>query len=203
MLNIAIFGAPGVGKGTQSALIEKKYNLVHISTGDILREETSKGTELGLKAKSYMEQGQLIPDDLIIGMLEKKVDENINAEGILYDGFPRTVKQAEALDVMFEKKGLKLDTFLCLTADHDTLVARLLNRAKDSGRADDADVNVIENRIKEVYKANVDLKNKVDEDHKNAVECRNLLIQAVKEIQEDELKYLEGIRELKASSKEA
>ncbi|MBO4771952.1 MAG: adenylate kinase [Bacteroidales bacterium] len=148
MLNIAIFGAPGVGKGTQSALIEKKYNLVHISTGDILREETSKGTELGLKAKSYMEQGQLIPDDLIIGMLEKKVDENINAEGILYDGFPRTVKQAEALDVMFEKKGLKLDTFLCLTADHDTLVARLLNRAKDSGRADDADVNVIENRIK-------------------------------------------------------
>lgn len=148
MLNIAIFGAPGVGKGTQSALIEKKYNLVHISTGDILREETSKGTELGLKATSYMEQGQLIPDDLIIGMLEKKVDENINAEGILYDGFPRTVKQAEALDVMFEKKGLKLDTFLCLTADHDTLVARLLNRAKDSGRADDADVNVIENRIK-------------------------------------------------------
>ena len=148
MLNIAIFGAPGVGKGTQSALIEKKYNLVHISTGDILREETSKSTELGLKAKSYMEQGQLIPDDLIIGMLEKKVDENINAEGILYDGFPRTVKQAEALDVMFEKKGLKLDTFLCLTADHDTLVARLLNRAKDSGRADDADVNVIENRIK-------------------------------------------------------
>jgi adenylate kinase len=148
MLNIAIFGAPGVGKGTQSALIEKKYNLVHISTGDILREETSKGTELGLKAKSYMEQGQLIPDDLIINMLEKKVDENINAEGILYDGFPRTVKQAEALDVMFEKKGLKLDTFLCLTADHDTLVARLLNRAKDSGRADDADVNVIENRIK-------------------------------------------------------
>ena len=148
MLNIAIFGAPGVGKGTQSALIEKKYNLVHISTGDILREETSKGTELGLKAKSYMEQGQLIPDDLIINMLEKKVDENINAEGILYDGFPRTVKQAEALDVMFEKKGLKLDTFLCLTADHDTLVVRLLNRAKDSGRADDADVNVIENRIK-------------------------------------------------------
>jgi len=137
-----------VGKGTQSALIEKKYNLVHISTGDILREETSKGTELGIKAKAYMEKGQLIPDELIINMLEKKVDENINAEGILYDGFPRTVKQAEALDEMFEKKGLKLDTFLCLNADHDTLVARLLNRAKDSGRADDADVNVIENRIK-------------------------------------------------------
>ena len=148
MLNIAIFGAPGVGKGTQSALIEKKYNLVHISTGDILREETSKGTELGVKAKSYMDKGQLIPDELIINMLEKKVDENINAEGILYDGFPRTVKQAEALDEMFSKKGLKLDTFLCLTADHDTLVERLLNRAKDSGRADDADVNVIENRIK-------------------------------------------------------
>ena len=148
MLNIAIFGAPGVGKGTQSALIEKKYNLVHISTGDILREEVSKGSELGLKAKSFMDNGQLIPDELIINILEKKVDENINAEGILYDGFPRTVKQAEALDVMFEKKGLKLDTFLCLTADHDTLVARLLNRAKDSGRADDADVNVIENRIK-------------------------------------------------------
>lgn len=148
MLNIAIFGAPGVGKGTQSALIEKKYNLVHISTGDILREEVSKGSELGQKAKSFMDNGQLIPDELIINILEKKVDENINAEGILYDGFPRTVKQAEALDVMFEKKGLKLDTFLCLTADHDTLVARLLNRAKDSGRADDADVNVIENRIK-------------------------------------------------------
>lgn len=148
MLNIAIFGAPGVGKGTQSALIEKKYNLVHISTGDILREETSKGTELGLKAKSYMEKGQLIPDALIIDMLEKKVDENIKADGILYDGFPRTVKQAEALDVMFEKKGLKLDIFLCLTADHDTLVKRLLNRAKDSGRADDADPAVIENRIK-------------------------------------------------------
>ena len=148
MLNIAIFGAPGVGKGTQSALIEKKYNLVHISTGDILREETSKGTELGLKAKAYMDKGQLIPDELIINMLEKKVDENINAEGILYDGFPRTVKQAEALDEMFSRKGLKLNTFLCLSADHDTLVNRLLNRAKDSGRADDADVNVIENRIK-------------------------------------------------------
>lgn len=148
MLNIAIFGAPGVGKGTQSALIEKKYNLVHISTGDVLREETSKGTELGKIAKSYMEKGQLIPDELIINMLEKKVDENIKADGILYDGFPRTVAQAEALDVMFEKKGLKLDTFLCLTADHDTLVARLLNRAKDSGRADDADPAVIENRIK-------------------------------------------------------
>ena len=95
-----------------------------------------------------MEKGQLIPDALIIDMLEKKVDENIKADGILYDGFPRTVKQAEALDVMFEKKGLKLDTFLCLTADHDTLVKRLLNRAKDSGRADDADPAVIENRIK-------------------------------------------------------
>ena len=148
MLNIAIFGAPGVGKGTQSALIEKKYNLVHISTGDILREETSKGTELGLKAKSYMEQGQLIPDDVIIDILEKKVDENIKSEGILYDGFPRIVNQAKALDKMFAKKGIQLDSFLCLTADHDTLVKRLMNRAKDSGRSDDADVNVIENRIK-------------------------------------------------------
>ncbi|MCQ2974992.1 MAG: adenylate kinase [Bacteroidales bacterium] len=148
MLNIAIFGAPGVGKGTQSAFIEKKYNLIHISTGDILREEISKGTELGMLAKSFMDKGQLIPDDVIINILEKIVDKNLKSEGILYDGFPRTVKQAEALDVMFEKKGIKLDSFLCLTADHDTLVARLLNRAKDSGRSDDADVNVIENRIK-------------------------------------------------------
>ncbi len=148
MLNIAIFGAPGVGKGTQSAFIEKKYKLVHLSTGDILREEIAKESNLGKMAKSYMDKGQLIPDDVIIDILEKKVDENIKSEGILYDGFPRTVNQAKALDKMFAKKGIKLDSFLCLTADHDTLVQRLMNRAKDSGRSDDADVNVIENRIK-------------------------------------------------------
>ncbi len=148
MLNIAIFGAPGVGKGTQSALIVEKYNLVHISTGDILREETSNNTELGLQAKAFMEKGQLVPDQLIINMLEKKIDENKNAAGVIYDGFPRTVKQAEALDAMLEKKGMKLSCMLYLDADHDTLVERLLNRGKDSGRADDSDKNVIENRIK-------------------------------------------------------
>lgn len=148
MLNIAIFGAPGVGKGTQSELIVKKYNLVHISTGDILRAETSNNTELGLQAKAFMEKGQLVPDALIISMLEKKIDESKNAAGVIFDGFPRTVNQAEALDIMLEKKGMKLSCMLYLTADHDTLVARLLNRGKDSGRADDVDKNVIENRIK-------------------------------------------------------
>lgn len=147
MLNIAIFGAPGVGKGTQSTKIVEKYNLVHLSTGDMLREETKGQTELGIKAKAYMDKGDLLPDSLIIDMIAKKVEANKQSAGIIYDGFPRTVKQAEALDQMLESKGLKLSCMLYLEADHDTLVQRILNRGKESGRADDQNEATIENRI--------------------------------------------------------
>ncbi len=148
MLNIAIFGAPGVGKGTQSAKIVEKYNLVHLSTGDMLREETKNQTELGLKAKSYMDKGDLLPDSLIIDMIAAKVEANKQSAGIIYDGFPRTVNQAIALDEMLQSKGLSLSCMLYLEADHDTLVQRILNRGKESGRADDQNVETIENRIK-------------------------------------------------------
>lgn len=147
MLNLVLFGPPGSGKGTQSALLIEKYKLVHLSTGDILRGEIAAQTTLGLEAKKKMEKGELVSDDIVIGMISNKLDKHADAKGFIFDGFPRTTAQAAALDTLLTKKGTAITVMLSLEVEKQELVNRLLNRGKDSGRADDQDLSVIENRI--------------------------------------------------------
>jgi adenylate kinase len=148
MLNIVLFGPPGAGKGTQAAKLLEKYQLVHLSTGDILRSELAAKTTLGLEAKKYMDKGELVPDSVVIGMIESKIDSNTDAKGFIFDGFPRTTAQAKALDEMLEKKNIAITMMLALEVEKEELIKRLLLRGKDSGRADDQDRSVIENRIR-------------------------------------------------------
>lgn len=148
MLNLILFGAPGAGKGTQSVKIIEKYKLVHFSTGDILRAEIAAETKLGLEAKKVMDKGELVSDDIVIGMIENKIDENINSKGFIFDGFPRTVAQAEALDKLLEKKQKSITLMLAIEVAPEELVKRLQKRAEDSNRPDDKDINIINNRIK-------------------------------------------------------
>jgi adenylate kinase len=147
MLNIVLFGPPGAGKGTQAEKIIDRYDLVHLSTGDILRSELAAETELGLEAKKFMDKGELVPDEVVIGMIESKIDKNAGAKGFIFDGFPRTTAQAVALDDLLSKKGTSITAMLMLTVERDELIKRLLNRGRDSGRADDSDISIIENRI--------------------------------------------------------
>lgn len=147
MLNIVLFGPPGSGKGTQSATLIEKYNLVHLSTGDILRGEIAGQTPLGLEAKKKMDKGELVPDEVVIGMIGNKLEANAHASGFIFDGFPRTTAQAKALDNLLSQKGTSITVMLALEVEKDELVKRLLNRGKDSGRADDQNMDVIENRI--------------------------------------------------------
>jgi adenylate kinase len=147
MLNVVIFGPPGSGKGTQSERIIEKYGLTHISTGDILRKEINDGTELGKLAKSLIDKGQLIPNETIIEILEKKLDNLHNTRGVIYDGFPRTVEQAVALKKMLNSKGQDVNIMLNLEVDRDELIDRLLKRGQISGRSDD-NLETIEKRIK-------------------------------------------------------
>ena len=149
MLNLVLFGPPGAGKGTQANLLIEKYNLVHLSTGDILRSEIAAGTSLGLKAKSLMDRGDLVPDELVIGMISSKLDNNTSANGFIFDGFPRTTAQAEALDNMLAEKGSTIAGMLSLKVKDEELIRRLLSRGKDSGRADDQEESIIANRINE------------------------------------------------------
>ena len=132
MLNIIIFGAPGSGKGTQSDLIKENYNLAHISTGDVLRQEMRNETELGKIAKGYIEQGQLVPDDLICDMLDKVLGTLQEVKGVIFDGFPRTIPQAEALENILERRGMQISALLDLQVDEDELIKRLLERGKIS-----------------------------------------------------------------------
>lgn len=148
MLNLVLFGPPGAGKGTQSAMLIEKYNLIHLSTGDILRGELKAESPLGLEAKKYMDKGELVPDSVVIGMIEIKLDQDSDAKGFIFDGFPRTSAQAKALDELLEKKGTSISAMLSLEVEHNELVSRLLNRGKESGRADDQNTEVIENRIR-------------------------------------------------------
>lgn len=151
MLNIILFGPPGSGKGTQAANLVKQYGLIHISTGDLLREEIGNNTPLGLEAKKFMDKGQLVPDDVVIGMISSKLDNNPHAKGIIFDGFPRTIAQAEALDKLLDFKGTEIKVLLALQVNDEELVARLKNRGATSGRADDQNETVIRKRIV-VYK---------------------------------------------------
>ena len=137
MKNIVIFGAPGSGKGTQSDLMIEHYGLGHISTGDVLRNEIKKGTELGKLAKGYIDNGQLIPDELMIDILANTYDAQEPGKGVIFDGFPRTIAQAEALKAMLAKRGHDMGVMIELIVDEETLLARLLNRAIEQGRADD------------------------------------------------------------------
>ncbi len=148
MLNIVLFGPPGAGKGTQAAKLLEQYQLVHLSTGDILRSELKARSKLGLEAKKFMEKGELVPDAVVIGMIEGKIDSNTGAKGFIFDGFPRTTAQAAALDEMLNKKGAPITTMLALEVEKGELIKRLLLRGKESGRADDQDQSIIENRIK-------------------------------------------------------
>ena len=137
MLNIVIFGAPGSGKGTQSERIVEKYGINHISTGDVLRAEIKNGTELGKTAKGYIDQGQLIPDELMIDILASVFDSFKDSKGVIFDGFPRTIAQAEALKKMLAERGQDVSVMVDLEVPEDELMVRLSKRGKDSGRADD------------------------------------------------------------------
>ena len=143
MLNIVIFGAPGSGKGTQSERIVEKYGINHISTGDVLRAEIKNGTELGKTAKGYIDQGQLIPDELMIDILASVFDSFKDSKGVIFDGFPRTIAQAEALKKMLAERGQDVSVMVDLEVPEDELMVRLIKRGKDSGRADDNEETII------------------------------------------------------------
>lgn len=151
MLNIVLFGPPGAGKGTQSARIIEKYSLTHISTGDLFRLHLSQSTGLGRQAQGFMDAGNLVPDDLVIRMVEERIEELPDSRGFIFDGFPRTVAQAEALDLMLEGRDIPVSGMIALEVDDDELRNRIRLRAQSSGRSDDQDEEKINNRIR-VYK---------------------------------------------------
>jgi adenylate kinase len=152
MFNVILFGPPGSGKGTQSERLIKKYGLKHLSTGDLLRSEIAAQTELGMEAKKIMDKGQLVPDAVVIGMISTALDNNPQAKGFLFDGFPRTTAQAEGLDALLKQKGTQIDAFISLVVSEEELVKRLLGRGLTSGRSDDTNEEVIRARITE-YKS--------------------------------------------------
>ena len=149
MLNIVLFGPPGAGKGTQSEMLIEKYNLIHLSTGDILRTEIINQTKLGIEAKKYMDQGLLVPDKVVIGMIGSQLEKHSNAQGFIFDGFPRTTEQAIALDNLLLNKQITINAMISLKVEDNELIRRLLERGKNSGRSDDQSEEIISNRIKE------------------------------------------------------
>ncbi len=167
MLNLILFGPPGAGKGTQAEYLIENFELIHLSTGDLLRSEISAGTELGRKAKDIMDKGELVSDDIVIGMIENKFASNKDAKGFIFDGFPRTVAQAEALDTLLNSNNTPVSAMLSLEVEKEELVARLLNRGKTSGRSDDQDQSIIENRINEYNNKTLPLKNYYAEQKKH------------------------------------
>jgi adenylate kinase len=152
MKNIVLFGPPGAGKGTQAEVLKQKYQLVHISTGDVFRYNIKNATDLGTLAKSYMDKGHLVPDEVTINMLNAEVEKNADANGFIFDGFPRTTAQAESLAKLMTEKNSQINAMVALEVDDEILVGRLLERGKSSGRADDANETVIRERIAEYYR---------------------------------------------------
>lgn len=151
MINLILFGPPGSGKGTQAAKLIDTYHLLHISTGDLFRYEMGNNTPLGQKAKSFMEKGELVPDEVTIGMLKNKVDANPDVAGYIFDGFPRTVNQAKALDKLLKEKNTEVTGLVSLEVDDEEIVKRIMLRGITSGRPDDNDEKIVRNRI-DVYK---------------------------------------------------
>lgn len=148
MINIVLFGAPGCGKGTQAQRLKERYGIDHVSTGEVIRGEIRRGTELGRSMESYIAQGKLAPDEIVIGMIANYVAEHLDAKGCIFDGFPRTTVQAEEFDKILAKHGLKVDIMVDIHVPEEELVRRILLRGKDSGRADDASEEVIRDRLK-------------------------------------------------------
>ena len=149
MFNLILFGPPGSGKGTQSEKIIEKFHLVHLSTGDLLRSQIAQQTALGLEAKKLMDKGQLVPDEVVVGMISTALEENPQAKGFLFDGFPRTAAQAEALDSLLEIRKTPVKVMLALDVSEDELVKRILKRGQSSGRTDDTDETIIAARVAE------------------------------------------------------
>ena len=147
MFNLILFGPPGSGKGTQSDKLVAKYGLIHLSTGNLLREEIAQNTPLGMEARQFMDKGQLVPDEVVIGMVDNYFDKHKGAKGFLFDGFPRTAAQARALDNLLNLKMTSINTVIALEVTEEELVKRLLNRGKTSGRSDDTDETVIRKRF--------------------------------------------------------
>ncbi len=158
MLNLVLFGPPGAGKGTQSALLIKRFGLMHLSTGDLLRAEITAGTALGLEAKTLMDKGILVPDAVVIGMIASRMEQNPDAKGFIFDGFPRTTAQAEALDNLLSDKGTLIHLMIALEVEDEELTRRLLNRGKESGRPDDQDESIIRQRVQEYNAKTLPLK---------------------------------------------
>ncbi|NUQ23752.1 MAG: adenylate kinase [Saprospiraceae bacterium] len=151
MINLILFGPPGSGKGTQAAQLVDRYRVLHISTGDLFRYEMGNNTPLGQKAKSFIEKGELVPDEITIGMLQNKVDAHPEAQGYIFDGFPRTIPQAEALDAFLAGRGQAISRLIMLDVPDEEIIQRILGRGATSGRADDLNTEIIQNRI-DVYK---------------------------------------------------
>jgi len=147
MLNLVLFGPPGAGKGTQSDALIEKFYLLHISTGDILRNHIAAQTEMGIEAKKHMDKGFLVPDSIVINMIKSLIHENVHVRGYIFDGFPRTVEQAKALDDLMDEMGTPIRGMICLKVDKPELINRLLARGLTSGRPDDQDLSIIRNRI--------------------------------------------------------
>ncbi len=166
MINLVLFGKPGAGKGTQAEFLKEKYNLKHISTGDLFRYNMKNETELGKLAKSYIDRGDLVPDEVTIQMLQDDVEKNPDASGFIFDGFPRTTAQAKALDAFLATKGMKINATIALDANDEVLIQRLLERGKVSGRSDDQDENKIRNRFDEYNQKTAPLKEYYEEQGK-------------------------------------
>ncbi|MFQ3369316.1 MAG: adenylate kinase [Flavobacteriaceae bacterium] len=158
MINIVLFGPPGAGKGTQAEFLKVKFNLFHISTGDVFRFNIKNNTSLGLMAKSFIDKGDLVPDQVTIDMLNEVVRKNLDSNGFIFDGFPRTNNQALALDKLMEENNSTISAMIALEVDDKALIARLLERGKTSGRVDDSNEEIIQNRISEYYKKTAILK---------------------------------------------
>ncbi|GAB4205627.1 MAG: adenylate kinase [Bacteroidia bacterium] len=167
MLNIILIGPPGSGKGTQAKQISTQYNLKHLSTGDILRNEVKNQTPLGLQAKAIMDRGELVSDEIVIGMIKNFIENTTNTNGFLYDGFPRTVAQAEALTKMLKEKNMVVNAILFMNAPENIFVERLQKRAEIEGRTDDADINVIKKRLVEYYEKTFPVKEYYEKNYTN------------------------------------